>query len=55
MHPHRLASAILVAVQQRKRTLIPGAADRMFALVGVSARGLTNMLMRRALFERLQR
>ncbi|MDQ6613078.1 MAG: SDR family NAD(P)-dependent oxidoreductase, partial [Gemmatimonadota bacterium] len=53
MPPDRLALAILGAVQQRRRTLIPGAANRMFALLGVSARGLTNILMRRALFDKL--
>jgi len=52
---HRLASAILGAVPQRRHTLIPGAANRMFTLLGVSARGLTNILMRRALFDQLQR
>jgi hypothetical protein len=54
MAPHRLTSASPGAVQQRKRTLIPGAANRMFALLGVFARGLTNILMRRALFDKSQ-
>ncbi|MEP7344096.1 MAG: hypothetical protein ABI877_02460, partial [Gemmatimonadaceae bacterium] len=53
MPPDRLALAILGAVQRRRRILIPGAANRMFALLGVSARGLTNLLMRRALFDKL--
>lgn len=55
MPPEQLAAAILRAVQRRKRTLIPGAANRMFALLGVSARGLTNTIMRRTLFEKLRK
>ncbi len=52
--PELVAAQILQAVQQRRRSLIPGAGSRVFALLGHYAPGLTHRLMRTALLDKLE-
>ncbi|NOK59067.1 MAG: SDR family NAD(P)-dependent oxidoreductase [Chloroflexi bacterium AL-W] len=54
MPPERLADLIYQSVQQRRRVLIPGMGNRIFAIVGRLAPGLVEWVMRRTLFEKLQ-
>ncbi|HEU4326524.1 MAG TPA: SDR family NAD(P)-dependent oxidoreductase [Roseiflexaceae bacterium] len=53
MPPEQLAEQIFQALQARRRTLIPGAGNRLFALAGRLLPGLTEWAMRRAILDRL--
>ena len=55
MDPDELARRILQAVRRGRRTLYPGAAARATAIAGRAAPGRMTRLMRRLIFERLQR
>ena len=55
MAPAVLARKIRRAVRTRKRRLYPGAAAKCLALLGTMAPGLATRLMRRAVFDRLER
>ncbi len=55
MPPETLASLIYTAVQQRRRSLIPGAGNRMAARLGQLAPGLMAGIMRRTLYTPLAR
>jgi hypothetical protein len=55
MPPERLADDIFRAVQQRRRTLIPGSANRLLAVLGRYAPGLVERMMRKTLLEPLER
>ncbi len=55
MPPEEVADAIYRAVHRRRRRLIPGRSNRLFALVGRLAPGLAAQIMRRTLFEQLVR
>lgn len=55
MPPEEVADAIYRAVQRRRRRLIPGRSNRLFALVGRLAPDLAAQVMRRTLFEQLVR
>ena len=52
MAPEALATAIYRAMTRRQRVLIPGFGNRLFALVGCWAPGLTEWVMRKTLFEK---
>lgn len=53
MPPEQVAEAIMRALRRRRRTVIPGAANRLAALVGRAWPGLAERTMRRLVFERL--
>jgi short-subunit dehydrogenase len=53
MPPEVLAAAVYRAMLRRQRVLIPGFGNRLFALAGLWAPGLTEWAMRKALFEKL--
>ncbi|MCZ6598000.1 MAG: SDR family NAD(P)-dependent oxidoreductase [Planctomycetota bacterium] len=53
MPPEELADRIYKAVRARRRTLIPGAANRLFAVLGHVAPGVTERALRKAIFEKL--
>jgi len=53
MSPEMLARRILDAVHARKGRLIPGTANRLFALSGRLAPGLTEAIMRKTIFDPL--
>lgn len=54
MPPAELARRILRAVDRRRSTLVPGTGNRIAALLGRTAPGLTARLLRRALYDRLR-
>lgn len=53
MAPEKLAVAIHRAVVQRRRVLIPGFSNRLFAMAGLWMPALTEWAMRKSLFEKL--
>jgi hypothetical protein len=53
MPPEHLAAQILVAVQRRQPVLIPGAAGRLFALLGHYAPALAERVMKQTILDRL--
>ena len=53
MAPEKLAAAIYHAVAQRRRVLIPGFSNGLFAMAGLWLPGLTEWAMRKSLFEKL--
>jgi short-subunit dehydrogenase len=53
MAPERLAELIAAAVAARRRRLVPGAANRLFAGVGRIAPALTEYAMRKTILDRL--
>lgn len=53
MDPARLAALIAEAARQRRRELVPGAGNKIFAALGRWLPGLTEYAMRKALFERI--
>ncbi len=55
MPPERLAELIVQAIQTRRRSLIPGAGNRLFALAGRLLPGLTERAMQRAILDRLEK
>ena len=55
MPPAVLAARVLAAVRAGQGTLIPGLGNRLFALIGTVAPGLAESVMRKTVFERLDR
>lgn len=55
MPPQRLAALILDAVRRRKTVLFPGLPAKIAAVIGWMAPRLATRLMRRAIFDRLDR
>lgn len=53
MPPERLAAYIFAAVRDRRRTVIPGRTNQLFAIVGRLFPALTTWLMRTTLLEKL--
>lgn len=53
MPPEVLEIAIYRALEKRQRTLIPGAGNRLAALLGVWLPGLAEWMMRKTVFEKL--
>jgi short-subunit dehydrogenase len=53
MAPERLAALIVAAVEARRATLIPGAANRLFARLGRLFPGLLDYLMRKTLLDKM--
>lgn len=53
MAPERLAAAILESQRSRRRTLIPGWGNRLFAALGLLAPRLTEALLERTLLDKL--
>lgn len=53
MPPEQLAGHILIAIQRRDRMLIPGVANRLTAMMGRLAPGLSEYMMRKLLLEKL--
>lgn len=54
MPPDRLAAAILASQQARRRILIPGWGNRLFAALGLIAPSLTEALLERTLLNKLE-
>jgi len=50
-----LATRVLAAVRAGRGTLIPGPGNRLFALIGTVAPGLAELVMRKTVFEPLDR
>jgi short-subunit dehydrogenase len=55
MPPEVLAASTLAAVRAGRGTLIPGPGNRLFALIGTVAPGLAELVMRKTVFEPLDR
>jgi hypothetical protein len=55
MPPQQVAEEIFQAIQRRQRELIPGAANRAFALLGRALPGMADWMMRKTLLEKLDR
>jgi len=55
MPPEVLAVRVLAAVRARQGILIPGLGNRLFALIGTVAPGLAESVMRKTVFEPLDR
>lgn len=53
MPPEQLAGLILASVQRRERTLIPGAVNRISALLGRLAPRLSEYIMRKIILDKL--
>ncbi|GAB4215524.1 MAG: hypothetical protein OHK0022_55530 [Roseiflexaceae bacterium] len=53
MPPERLAELIFQALRARRRSLIPGTGNRLFALAGRLLPGLTEWAMRKTILDRL--
>jgi hypothetical protein len=53
MPPERLAVLIYAAVQARRRVLIPGAGNKLFAVLGRYAPGLVEQVVRKTILDRL--
>ncbi len=53
MPPERVAAHIFAAVRDRRRTVIPGRGNQLFAVVGRLVPSLTTWLMRKTLLEKL--
>ncbi|MCG8348515.1 MAG: SDR family NAD(P)-dependent oxidoreductase [Chloroflexales bacterium] len=53
MPPERLAALIYAAVQARRRVLVPGAGNKLFAVLGRYAPGLVERVMRKTILDRL--
>ena len=53
MAPEQVAEAVLHAVKCRRRVLIPGAKNRMFAFAGRYFPKVTEHVMRRSVFDKL--
>ena len=53
MPPAELAARIRRAVEARKRVLIPGAANRVFAALGHVAPGITERALKKAILDKL--
>ena len=53
MAPERLAELLAVAVQRRQATLIPGAGNRLFAILGRLCPPLLDHAMRKTILEKL--
>ena len=53
MAPEQVAEAVLHAVKRRRRVLIPGAKNRMFAFAGRYFPKVTEHVMRRSVFDKL--
>lgn len=53
MDPARLAGLVAEAVRRRRRELVPGFGNRVFAALGRLLPGLTEAALRRAIFERI--
>lgn len=55
MPPERLAALIFKAVQKRKRILIPGAANQLFAWLGETFPSLTEWMLCRTILQKLKK
>lgn len=55
MEPAELAARIVAAARRRRKVLYPGPQARMGHIAGVLAPGLTTRIMRRIIFEKLDR
>jgi hypothetical protein len=53
MLPETLAAQIFTATQNRARTLIPGAGNQLFAVLGTWLPGLTEAALKKTLFDKL--
>jgi short-subunit dehydrogenase len=55
MLPERLAKFLIAAVERHETTLVPGAANRLIAVLGRTAPALTEYLMRTTILDKLTR
>jgi len=55
MPPEKLAKLIYRAVQGRRRVLIPGRSNQVFAVLGRAMPGMTERMLREAILDRLER
>lgn len=54
MPPEALAAAVVRAMQRRQRTLVPGAGNQLFAVIGRWFPTLVEWAMRKTLWEKLR-